>query len=486
MTNSLKEIIDKLPDTSGVYLMKDAANRVIYVGKASSLIQRVRSYFHESAFVNAKVSAMVPFIQTIDHIRTRSDLEALIMESSLIKQYRPKYNVIFKDDKSYPLIKLTVQEEYPRIFMTRRIVPDGAKYYGPYVMGSVRKMLRTIYKLYPIRDCTLDMAKTYARPCLKEGMGLCSAPCVRKISQEAYAELVKKVMTFLEGRQLAMAKEFQGKMKEEAAKQRYEEAATYRDLAEMVTLLSHQAEHKVQLARLAKQERQRQFRTQALQQLQRAIGLSKPPERIEAFDISNFSGDQAVGSMVVFQDGEPLKDDYRHFNIKTVKGIDDFAMMAEIVHRRYTRLMQEGWNFPDLILIDGGKGQLSAARQVLKELNTPELAIAALAKREEELFLPDRDEPVRLAKDASALHLLQHVRDEAHRFAITHHRRRIRKRLVESVVAKIPGVGPKRTRTLLKHFGGLERMTQASRESFQAVPGLPTAQAEKIYRYFHA
>lgn len=465
--------------------MKDVVLRVIYVGKATSLRDRVRSYFHENAKYHPKMSALVSAIHTIDHIQTRSDLEALILESSLIKQYRPKYNVIFKDDKSYPLIKLTIQETYPRLSMTRRIAPDGARYFGPYVVGSVRKMLKTLYRLYPIRDCTLDMSKVYPRACLKEAMGLCSAPCTRQVTPEVYGGYVKQAIKFLEGRQKMIANEFEHKMKAAAAHQEYEEAATYRDLAHMVGLVSYQAEQRAPLARLAKQERRRQFSQQALLQLKEALGLPKPPERIEAFDISTFAGDQSVGSMVVFQDGEALKEDYRHFNIRSVEGMNDFAMMAEIVKRRYTRLMNEGWNFPDLILIDGGKGQLSAARKVLEEMNAPPLFIVALAKREEDLYLPDREAPLRLPRESSALQLIQSIRDEAHRFAIGHHRQRIRKQLTESVVTRIPGVGPQRTKALLKTIGGLEQLLRATPEQLEGVPGISPAMSAAIHQYFH-
>lgn len=477
--------LDFLPQKPGVYLMKNKEGVIIYVGKASSLRDRVKSYFHESAKYSSKVNALVSNIANIDYIITKSELDALIMESGLIKKYRPKYNVMYKDDKAYPFLKLTVQENFPRLYITRRILPDGAKYFGPYVIGSVRNMLKTLYKLYPLRDCSLAMDKSAKRACIKEQMKMCAAPCIGKITKEKYNNLVEKVIGFLEGKQYEQLNLLTKKMKKASANLEYEEAAKFRDLIEVVKLLISQSEHKVSLSKFAKEERRKQLLIQAADELRKSLNLDKVPEYIEAFDISNLSGSESVGSSAVFKFGEPEKSEYRRYKIKTVKGINDVAMMAEIVRRRYAKITGENQILPDLILIDGGKGQLEKARAELEKLNLEKLPVAALAKKNEEIFLPGKINPVILPKDSAALHLLQHIRDEAHRFALSYHKKLRAKTMKISCLNSISFIGEKRKKMLLQYFGSIAALKGASVENIKKVPGFSLKLAVEIYNYFH-
>ena len=401
---NIKEKIKKLPLTSGVYLMKNAGGKVIYVGKAVSLRKRVQSYFRESKGAVSKTDLLVCEMADINYIKTASEAEALILEASLIKKYGPKYNIELRDDKSYPFIEIT-GETFPRISVERPWVKKkSSKYYGPYVkVGLIREALAILRRIFPFRTCDPFPNKE----CLDYHIGLCDAPCTDKISKREYAKYVKNVCLILEGKKDVLQRKLSREMESLAVAQKFEKAAEVRDQLRAIGAL-YSGTGDINYYKEA-------------EQLQRALKLPRLPERIETFDISNIMGNQAVGSMVAFLNGKPDKQNYRRFRIKEVKGIDDFKMIAEVVRRRYRRLRNEGRLFPDLVVIDGGKGQLSAA---LSELNALEVTvpIIALAKREEEVFLPRRRDAVRLSLDSLGLKLLQRMRDEAHRFAITYHR----------------------------------------------------------------
>lgn len=399
----LGEKVKTLPLTSGVYLMKDKAGAVIYVGKANSLRKRVQSYFRGRKTMS-KTDILVENIADIDYIETASEAEALILEASLVKQYDPKFNVELRDDKSFPLIQIT-DDEFPRISVER---PNrrkiGYTYYGPYINpGLIREALALLRKIFHFRTCDPFPEKE----CLDFHIGLCDAPCIKKITKSEYARNVKIIKLILEGRKDDLYKKLRKEMEDHAAAKRFEQAAKVRDQLRAIGAL-YSGTRDINYYKEA-------------EQLQRALNLPRLPNRIETFDISNIMGNQAVGSMVSFLNGKPDKSNYRRFKIKEVEGIDDFKMMAEIVKRRYRRLKSEGKLFPDLIVIDGGKGQLSAARAELIKIGI-DIPMAALAKKEEEIYVPNKKNPVKLALDSLGLKLLQRTRDEAHRFALNYHR----------------------------------------------------------------
>jgi excinuclease ABC subunit C len=402
----LQEKLKTLLLTSGVYLFKNSKNEIIYVGKAVSLKRRVESYFrlnHKSL----KTDLLVTHIHDLEIIPTFSEAEALILEASLIKQHQPKYNIELKDGKTYPYIQIT-REEFPLVSVirlnTRKNKNIKADLYGPYVNPAlIREALEIIRKIFHFRTCDPMPDK----PCLYLHIGLCDAPCIQKISKEDYARNIRYVRKILEGKKDDLYKDMQDQMDELSQSKNYEAAAKVRDQIRAIGAL-YSGTRDVNYFKEA-------------EQIQRAVGLEQTPARIECFDISNIMGQQAVGSMVSFLNGKPDKSNYRRFRIKTVSGIDDFLMIAEVVRRRYSRLKKEGLAYPDLIMIDGGKGQLASACGVLKELDIS-IPIISLAKREEEIFVPGKRTSVVLAKDSLGLKLLQRVRNEAHRFAIKYHR----------------------------------------------------------------
>ncbi len=404
---NFQQKIKTLPLTSGVYLMKDKDAKVIYVGKAVSLRKRVQSYFRKTSD-SFKTDLLVKDIAAIDYLETSSEAEALILEASLIKQYQPKYNVDLRDDKSYPYIHIS-QEEFPRVSVVRpeqkRTPRETGLYYGPYVNASlIREALTIIRKIFHFRTCHPFPDKA----CLDYHIGICDAPCIQNISRKDYARNIRHVRWILEGKKDNLYKSLKGEMEVLVKEKRYEEAAKIRDQIRAIGAL-YSGTKDINYFKEA-------------EQLQRVLGLANRPERIEAFDISNIMGHQAAGSMVSFLNGKPDKSNYRRFRIRHVEGIDDFKMMAEIVHRRYRRIKQEGSIFPDLIVIDGGKGQLSAALEQLDELEVM-VPIISIAKKQEEIFLPKRKNPIVIQKDSLGLRLLQRIRDEAHRFAVSYHRK---------------------------------------------------------------
>lgn len=401
----IKTTINSLPTSSGVYLFKDAAGVVIYVGKAVNIRKRVESYFRKNTG-SLKTDFLVSKIDHIDTIQTDSEAEALILEASLIKQYLPKYNVELKDGKTYPFIQIT-KEEYPLVKLVRqntRKYKDGpSEFWGPYVNpGLVREALNIIRRIFPFRTCDPFADKL----CLYYDIGHCQGPCEGKISKQDYQRNIRHVKMILDGRKDDLYRHLRQEMEETSRRQDFEAAARLRDQIRAIGAL-YSGTGDVNYFKEA-------------EQLQRAIGLERPPVRIECFDISNIMGQQSVGSMVSFLNGKPDKNNYRRFRIKTVQGIDDFRMIAEIVRRRYSRLQKERLGFPDLVVIDGGKGQLGAALEELKNLNLP-LPIIALAKQEEEIFIPGKRNSLKLSHDSLGLKLLMRVRDEAHRFGLKYH-----------------------------------------------------------------
>ena len=465
---TLEESLNNLPDKPGVYLMKDILGRIIYVGKSACLKDRVRSYFHDSAKYEMKVAAMVPNITSFETIETANEMEALILESRLIKKYRPKYNVMYKDDKTYPYLKLTVHEDFPRLSLTRRITQDNSRYYGPYVLGSVNSLIKVINKKFKLRDCRIDMTKRLERACIKEGMGFCTAPCTGKATKETYAEQVKQVEEFLKGKQRTLIAELEKKMNKAAENLDFEEAARYRDQKDLVELILLQNDKTIGMKSQAMTDYMDRESTKALRMLKDALKLPEEPVVIDCIDISNISGKDSVGSAVRFVSGHPDKDKYRKYRIRTLSGPDDTGMIFEVVSRRLKRLKEEG-DLPHLLVIDGGKGQLNAAENAMK-ISGVSLPIISLAKREEEVFTLDSAESIKLPKDSPALHLLQAARDEAHRFAVKYHKTLRDKRTTESVLDKVEGIGDKRKKEILGKFKELGKIT---REDLQSIKGMP-------------
>jgi excinuclease ABC subunit C len=597
-----------LPDRPGVYLMKDCNGKIIYVGKAISLKNRVRSYFQSSRNLSPKTQSMVKQVDRVEYITVNSEVEALVLECNFIKEERPKYNIRLRDDKQYPWVKVTWQESFPQIYITRKVKQDGSKYYGPYTeVIAIRETLKLLRRIFPLRGCRLDLEREKpVRPCLNYHIKRCLAPCHNGITKEAYREMIGQLCLFLEGRQAELVQKLRIEMNETANKLEYERAAQLRDQIQAIekvlekqkvisnaqddsdifgiyqdnqgTLIQTfqvrqgkmvgrdyfqvtegletdpaevldafltqyydgsgfvpkeillplpikntaivakwlsglrgsavelkvpQRGDKLQLIKMAnenaqillEQERNREKQNQnkvveILTELQEQLHMEKMPHRIEGFDISNTQGQEAVASMVVFENGVPKGSDYRRFKIRTIEGPNDFAMLQEAVRRRFLKGLEERQNvqtesgkfakFPDLLLIDGGKGQLSSVMEVLTELGLTHITTMGLAKQEEEIFLPNQEESIRLPRRSDALRLLQRVRDEAHRFAITYHKSLRDKKTVQSGLDQVTGIGPKRKQLLLKHFGSIKRIRQASIEELAGLPGMNLKIAESI------
>lgn len=594
MTNEVEEKLALLPDRPGVYLMKDESGRIIYVGKAVNLKNRVRSYFQSSRNHSPKVKAMVARIYNLEYIITNSEMEALILECNLIKKHRPKYNISLRDDKTYPYIKVT-NEAYPRVFATRKVQKDGARYFGPYTSaGAVHETLRLLKKLFPLRNCRHLDAK---RPCLEYHIKRCLAPCTGKVDDDMYADMIKAVCLFLEGRSEDVVRNLRRQMAEAAENLEFETAAKVRDqLAAVEKVIEKQnivtgagdqdalglarsalgtcvqvffirsgkmigrdhflmsgsedeADNDILAAfmkqyysqatfipreillplelddqellagwltelkdgkvmvetpkrgtkkdivnmaagnaaivleeQAAKIKARNEQTEGAVADLGRYLGMDKPPERMECFDISHIQGSETVASMVVFEGGVPKKDDYRRYKLRTVEGKpDDFRSMQEVVERRYRSLTEP---LPDLIIIDGGKGQLNAALEVIRGVGFTEATVVGLAKEFEHIFREGQSDPLILPRHSQALYLIQRIRDEAHRFAITYHRKLRSKRNMVSVLDHVPGIGPKRRKVLWDAFGSLAKIKEASVEEMAAVPGMTTPAAQAVYDFF--
>lgn len=601
MNEKVKEKLKKLTTKPGVYIMRDKSGIVIYVGKAKNLKNRVSQYFR-SSLKPIKVQTMVDNIDDFDYFITMSEMDALALESNLIKKYQPFYNILLKDGKQFPYIKINMKEPFPKIEITRRVKKDGAKYFGPYFAGlDAREIVKTITMAFRLRTCNLKITETSVakRECLNYSLGLCSAPCTKKITKEEYAKEITRVINFLNGNDEEIEKILTDKMIAASNSENFENAILIRDRLKMVSKLKERVvanlpkdiskdifayesdglsgvitsmvvrggkilgiqnypcqdgeleegqtlsnfiiqyyqnliipseiilSHHIEDEKLFKQyynkkvtfisnphsinkslldmakENAREYLEKhiekeklkynntigAINSLKQKLGLKEVPMRIECYDISNISGTNKVCSMVVFKNGQPSKQDYRKFKIKTVKGSNDFASLKEALTRRLKRFIeQNGDSFkekPNLIIIDGGKGQLSSCFEVLQDFNLQkDIDMISLAKRIEEVFFPNQSNPTLLKLGSIELRLLQRIRDEAHRFAITYHRNIRLTKQTQSLLENIKGIGPKKREALLKAFGTSEEVAKADIDLLQTVPGIDPATASRIYFYF--
>ncbi|MFA6078938.1 MAG: excinuclease ABC subunit UvrC [Candidatus Omnitrophota bacterium] len=462
-----KAKINALPNSPGVYMMKNASGEVLYVGKAINLRKRVSSYFRPNGRLSERIRSLVSQVEDIAHIDASTEAEALIYENSLIKKFSPKYNVALKDGKSYPMLKLTTNEKFARLFITRQKKDDGAVYFGPYTSGKLLRSVVTILKrIFPLRTC----AKMPKGVCLNFHIKQCLGPCESKVSEKDYASVVAELKMFLEGRKGELTDLLAKKMAEASARSDYEEAARIRDRIEALSSINSR-----RVSYGARNE---------LEELQNVLELPGKIDVIEAFDISNIMGEEAVGSMIYFYKGRPRKSEYRKFRIRSVSGIDDYSMMRELVMRRYRRLVEEKKALPDLIVIDGGKGHLNIALDELKKLGLENIPAIGIAKEFEHIFMKGKGDPIILPKGSKALHLLERVRDEAHRFAITYHKSLLSKKIGESELDYITAIGSKRKRSLLMYFGSIEGVKKASLEELMKVGGMNAVSAKNIIAHF--
>jgi excinuclease ABC subunit C len=478
MTGKVKSKVRDLPNKPGVYLMRDRLGRVIYVGKARSLRKRVGQYFQPSRRMawDPKLRALIESIAGFDVHVVNSDPEALLLEGKLIKEYKPRYNAIFKDDKRFLLVKLSMAEPYPRFSFARLRKNDGARYFGPFAhAGALRRAMQYLRRKYGV--LVSGSAPPRAGE-LKYSSYLVPVP-LGELSREEYLRRVEQACEFLEGRNRQAQEELQQQMQQASRAMQFEKAAGLRDLL-------------ASLREIARAARERKFARDlspkiepavAMRQLQQALGLPSLPAHIEGFDVSNISGTLAVASTVCFRDGRPHKEHYRHYQIRTVSGSDDFASMAEVVARRYARVRSEGGTLPDLVVVDGGRGQMGAAIRALEGLEIRSLPVVGLAKRMEEIHIVGQTLPIRLPRNSPALHLMQRLRDEAHRFANAYHQKLRKRRIQESVLDEFAGLGAKRKQALLQQFGSLQRLRRASVEQLAAVPGIGRTTAEKLREF---
>ena len=605
------------PERPGVYMMKDARGNILYVGKASVLRNRLRTYFGSPSGQVPKIRRMIGHVHDFEYIVTDTEAEALILENTLIKRYRPRYNARLKDDKTYPYLKIDLNEEFPRVYITRKVAQDGARYFGPFATaGSVRQTMDLVKRLFPYRSCTKTITGTDPRPCLEYYINRCVAPCTGYATRDEYAKVIQQVILFMEGDTEAVTDDLRLNMQRAAEKLEFERAAVLRDRIRSVErvaeeqrikvdanpisdmdlvalaqgtneswievffvrhnkligrdhffmqgtqddspnlvlgqfikqfyqsastipphiLVQHQLEDgevirewlrglrggAVRLARpqrgmhkqlmdivaenavqgLSQQRVKWLDNTdiihQAMLELQEELSLPLSLHRVECYDISHIQGTNSVGSMVVFEDGKPKPAHYRRFKVKTVEGVDDYESMREVLRRRFKRLgrartaesgiepsasqgLSDSWGIlPDLVLIDGGKGQLSAALEVLLELGLDDTPLASLAKENEWLFVPHTPEPIVLPRTSQALYLVQRIRDEAHRFAITYHRNLRSKNSLRSPIDMVTGIGPKRKRMLMRRFGSLQGIRDASVDDIASIPGLTRSLALRL------
>jgi len=474
---AFKEKIDNSPNSPGVYLFKDKTKKVIYVGKAISIRKRLRSHFQKT--VSSKQKALIENVADIDHLLTPDESTALLLEAALIKRYDPKYNIALRDDKSYPRLKLTANEEYPRLFITRRLKNDGALYFGPYTNAKLlRGALDFMRRNFPLRTCL----KIPKKECLNFHIGQCLGPCVDDTKKRKYLKVTEELKLFLDGRRQKLLDYLNKQMQEASENKEYEEAVKIRD---RVRALSVVAGSSSQTQKLSESPKPRFYPDQQIEQLRSILNLPKIPYLIEAFDVSNTFGKGAVGSMVSFKDGKPNRSQYRRFKIKTVRGIDDYSMMREIILRRYNRLLYEKGVAPDLVIVDGGRAHLAACKKQLAQMKLWDMPTISIAKGLDRIYLTDSKEPIILGKFEAAHLLLQRIRDEAHRFAINYHRQIRRKEIGISELDNIDGVGPKRKALLMTHFGSLDEIKMADMQDLIKVSYIDEKQAKIIYDYFH-
>ncbi len=490
-----------LPHRPGVYMFRDRLNRVIYVGKARDLHRRVSQYFHPSRRMAAdlKTRALIEGIWDLETHVVRSEAESILLEGRLIKEYRPKYNVSFRDDKRFLLVRVNLSDPLPRLTLTRVKKDDGARYFGPFAhSGALRSTLNLVKKRFGLRSCRpLEPGERDYKHCLDHIIRQCSAPCVGKVSREGYRERVLAACEFLEGESRQMAEELGREMRAAAERLDFERAAALRNL-----LSDLEATTRPMRRRFLREEPTTVVPERDIADLREALGLPDLPMRMECFDISNISATHKVASMVVFRDGRADRAHYRRYRIQTVEGQDDFASMREVVYRRYRHVLgvadgapapewptgPEGrpklpGGFPDLIVIDGGKGHLNAALDSLRRLGVRGVPVIGLAKEREEIFLPGRADPLVLPHEAGALRLLQRIRDEAHRFANAYHQLLLRRRVSESVLDECPGMSATRKAALLRAFGSVARLRKAGAGEIAAVPGIGRKGAEAIVAF---
>jgi len=486
--DQIRRKLGELPHKPGVYLMKDRFGTVIYVGKARDLRKRVSTYFHPSRRMgwDLKLNALVEAIHDLDTYTVRTEPEALLLEGKLIKEYQPRYNISFRDDKRFLLVKVNLNDPIPRFVLTRLRQEDGARYFGPFAhSSSARHTLTLARRKFNLRGCRpfTPGAEDY-KHCLYGHLKYCTAPCIGNIALEDYRRQVVAACDFLDGQTGEMERELEEQMKKAAAVEDFEKAAQFRDALDDLRRTTQKTKkfsrmpYTLPIALNAQRD---------LAELGQVLQLPFAPVRIEGFDISNISGTFAVASMVSFKDGKPDRSNYRRFRIKTVTGQDDFACMAESVRRRYTRLAREGPGaLPDLIVIDGGKGQLNAAVAELRQLGLPQIPVIGLAKEFEEIHRPGLAEPMRLGLETGALKLLQRVRDESHRFANTYNAQLRLKKISESILDEFPGIGRQRKTALLKKFGSVQRLRMATVEEIAAVPGFGGKAALELKKFLEA
>jgi len=605
VSNLIAEQLKQLPTSPGVYFMKDAVGNILYVGKAANLHHRVRSYFGTGQKLSPKLQRMVARVNELDFFITSSEQEALILECNLIKRHRPRYNVRLKDDKTFPYLKIDLNDDWPRVHITRRLEENGGRYFGPFASAkSVRQTLKVIKGIFPFRSCSRVITGTDSRPCLDYYIHHCLAPCIGVASKEEYAEVIKQVILFLEGKQEVVVQELESKMNKAAEALNFEQAALLRDQIQAINrviegqriatavrgeqdvialasdkdqayvqvffirggkligresfvlqgtrseephqimasfikqfyssnpyippllLLQYPVEDTTvignwlqskkgakvhiqvpcrggrrQLVKIVAENAQQGLEqlkikqlaapaalAAALAEIKRELHLPRLPSRMEGYDISNIRGTAAVGSMVVFEKGKPETSYYRRFKIKTVLGADDYAMLHEVLKRRFKRssdaLATNSWAIlPDLILVDGGKGQLNAALSAIGESGVKSVPTASLAKENEEIFIPRKTEPIILPRSSPGLQLLQRLRDEAHRFALGYYQKIHKRETFASVLDTIPGIGPRRKRALLKQFGSVQGIRKASEEELAAAKDMNQSLARRVKEY---
>jgi excinuclease ABC subunit C len=492
----IRKKVAVLPHKPGVYLMKDRFGTVIYVGKARDLRKRVTTYFQPSRRMgwDLKFNALVNAVHDLDTYTVRSEPEALLLEGKLIKEYQPRYNISFRDDKRFLLIKVNLNDPIPRFMLARLRQEDGARYFGPFAhASSARRTLTLARRKFNLRGCRpLTPGAEDYKHCLYGHLKYCTAPCIGNVTRAEYLQQAQAACDFLAGQTDEMESELRDQMRKAAAAEDFEKAAQFRDALEDLRLTTQKTRH---YRRMPSHLPVAMDADLDLAELAKVLQLPGAPARIEGFDISNISGTFAVASMVSFRDGKPDRSNYRRFRIKTVAGQDDFACMAETVRRRYSRLLREQTApasgrppspLPDLIIVDGGKGQLNAAVSELTRLGLGHLPVIGLAKEFEDIFRPGQDAPLRLSRDSGALKLLQRVRDESHRFANTYNAQLRLKKISESILDEFPGIGRRRKAALLKKFGSVQRLRLASVEAIAAVPGFGGKAAEELKQFLQA
>jgi len=492
-TDAIRKKVGELPHKPGVYLMRDRFGTVIYVGKARDLRKRISQYFHPSRRMgwDLKFNALVEAIHDFDIHVVRSEPEAFLLEGKLIKEFHPRYNVSFRDDKRFLLLKVNLNDPIPNFAFTRLKKDDGARYFGPFSnSGALRNTLALVRRQFNLRGCrAFTPGEADYKHCLYAHLKHCTAPCIGNVTHAQYLEQVQAAGDFLQGRCAEMKEQLELEMKKAAAAQDYEKAAGLRDL---ISDLNETTRKERKFERVPYTLPRAIDPGRDLAELAAVLKLPAPPRRIEGFDISNISGTFAVASLVSFKNGRPDRANYRRFKIKTVEGQDDFAGMAEVVKRRYSRLLREsggcgsGSVFPDLILIDGGKGQLNAACAELKKLGLETIPVIGLAKEFEEIYQLGAGEPLRPGLDHPAVKLLQRIRDECHRVANSYNAQLRLKRISESVLDEFPGIGEARKQALLKKFGSVQRLKAATLEQIAAVPGFGGKAAAELKQFLAA